>query len=88
MISMVITGILNLHPDFDALTVAKAVETGNDLIKFVFDPNSFVCAVLHPLPDKTRIKRQIDNTDKQIDNLVYQLYGLTDEEIAIVEQNQ
>jgi hypothetical protein len=25
-------------------------------------------------------------TDKQIDNLVYELYGLTDEEIAIVEE--
>ena len=41
------------------------------------------------VPDeKTRIQRQIDATDKQIDNLVYQLYGLTDEEIEIVEQNQ
>ncbi len=32
------------------------------------------------------IKRQIDALDRQIDNLVYQLYGLTDEEIKIVEQ--
>ena len=31
------------------------------------------------------IQRQIDITDKQIDRLVYQLYGLTDSEIAIVE---
>lgn len=31
------------------------------------------------------IQRQIDATDKQIDNLVYELYGLTDEEIEIVE---
>ncbi|MBA7647685.1 Type IIS restriction enzyme Eco57I [subsurface metagenome] len=38
--------------------------------------------------DKTRIQRQIATTDKQIDNLVYNLYGLTEEEIAIVEQNQ
>jgi len=35
--------------------------------------------------DKTRIQRQIDATDKQIDKLVYDLYGLTEEEIAIVE---
>jgi len=35
--------------------------------------------------DKTRIQRQIDATDKQIDNLVYALYGLTEEEISIVE---
>jgi len=35
--------------------------------------------------DKTAIQRQIDATDRQIDALVYELYGLTDEEIAIVE---
>ena len=31
------------------------------------------------------LQRQIAATDKQIDQLVYQLYGLTDEEIKIVE---
>jgi len=30
-------------------------------------------------------QRQIDATDRQIDQLVYQLYGLTEEEIGIVE---
>ncbi len=30
------------------------------------------------------IGHQISATDKQIDNLVYELYGLTDEEIKIV----
>jgi len=39
------------------------------------------------IPDeKTRIQRQIDTTDHQIDNLVYELYGLTDKEIQIVEE--
>ncbi len=39
------------------------------------------------VPDeKTMIKRQIDATDRQIDMLVYELYGLTDNEIAIVEE--
>ena len=28
---------------------------------------------------------QIDTTDKQIDKLVYELYGLTEEEIKIVK---
>ena len=32
------------------------------------------------------IERQITATDKQIDQLVYELYGLTDEEIGIVEE--
>jgi hypothetical protein len=36
--------------------------------------------------EKESIQRQIDAADKQIDQLVYQLYGLTDEEIRIVEE--
>jgi len=32
------------------------------------------------------LKATIDVTDKEIDRLVYELYGLTEEEIAIVEQ--
>jgi len=35
--------------------------------------------------EKTALQWQIDATDKQIDQLVYQLYGLTEEEIKIVE---
>ncbi len=35
--------------------------------------------------EKESLHRQITATDKQIDNLVYQLYGLTPEEIKIVE---
>ena len=36
--------------------------------------------------EKTRIQRQIEATDHQIDPLVYELYGLTEKEIQIVEQ--
>jgi hypothetical protein len=36
--------------------------------------------------DKTLIQRQIDFTDGRIDKLVYELYGLTEEEIEIVEE--
>jgi hypothetical protein len=35
--------------------------------------------------DRELYQQQIDATDKQIDALVYELYGLTDEEIKIVE---
>ena len=31
------------------------------------------------------LKSQIDNTDKEIDKMVYELYGLSDDEVAIVE---
>ena len=32
------------------------------------------------------LKSPIDSTDKEIDQLVYKLYDLTEEEIAIVEK--
>jgi len=35
--------------------------------------------------EQTRLQRLIDSTDQQIDALVYELYGLTPEEIAVVE---
>jgi len=35
--------------------------------------------------EKNSLKRQIDAVDQQIDQLVYELYGLTDEEIQVVE---
>ena len=35
--------------------------------------------------EKEMIQRRIDATDSEIDRLVYDLYGLTDEEIKIVE---
>ena len=43
---------------------------------------------LHREPDGHAlelIERQIEATDAEIDRLVYELYGLTDEEIRIVE---
>jgi hypothetical protein len=36
---------------------------------------------------RTVVVRQIESTDRQIDALVYELYGLTDEEIRIVEES-
>lgn len=35
--------------------------------------------------DREILQRQIDATDREIDRLVYELYGLSDEEVAIVE---
>ena len=36
--------------------------------------------------EKTAIQRQIDATDRQIDQLVYELYGLAEDEIEIIEK--
>jgi hypothetical protein len=35
--------------------------------------------------DKTRLQSEIEATDRQIDRLVYELYGLTEEEIKVVD---
>ncbi|MFA5865254.1 MAG: N-6 DNA methylase [Phycisphaerae bacterium] len=35
--------------------------------------------------EKTVLQRQIETTDREIDQLVYELYGLTEEEVKIVE---
>ena len=36
--------------------------------------------------EKTALERQIAATDAQIDRLVYDLYGLTEDEIKLVEE--
>ncbi|MBI1915212.1 MAG: hypothetical protein HYS12_10810 [Planctomycetes bacterium] len=42
-------------------------------------------AVAKALHDDSLFQRQIDAADRQIDQFVYELYGLTEEEINIVE---
>ena len=37
--------------------------------------------------DQIMLQQQIDITDQQIDRLVYELYGLTEEEIKMIEGN-
>ena len=37
--------------------------------------------------EKTILQRQIEVDDRQIDQLVYELYELTDKEIYLVEKN-
>jgi len=36
--------------------------------------------------EKTVLQREIETTGRQIDELVYELYGLTEKEINIVER--
>ena len=36
--------------------------------------------------DKEMLSRQIESTDAAIDRLVYELYGLTEDEVKIVER--
>ena len=39
------------------------------------------------MDEKTIIQRQINATDQQIDQIVYELYGLAKEEISIIEES-
>ncbi|MBU1032470.1 Eco57I restriction-modification methylase domain-containing protein, partial [Patescibacteria group bacterium] len=43
-------------------------------------------SVAKSLSERVALQRQITATDRQIDQLVYKLYGLTEEEIKIVEE--
>jgi hypothetical protein len=61
-----------MHDDLVSL-VEKILELNKQLQKAHFDS------------EKEPIERQIAATDKKIDELVYTLYGLTEEEIKIVE---
>ena len=38
-----------------------------------------------PPQEKESLQREIESTDGMIDRLVYELYGLTEEEIGVVE---
>ena len=35
--------------------------------------------------EQDRLRREVESTDGEVDGLVYELYGLTEEEIKIVE---
>ena len=41
---------------------------------------------LEQVAKREQIEKEIDKTDRTIDQMVYELYGLTDEEIAIIEE--
>jgi len=55
------------------------------LVETMLDLHEKLAAAKSP-QEKTFLERQIQSTDAQIDQLVYELYGLTGEEIKIVEQ--
>jgi len=54
------------------------------LVEQMLDLQQRLSAVKTP-QEKTALERQIAVTDTQIDRLVYDLYGLNDDEIRIVE---
>ena len=58
-----------------------------ELVERMLDLHKQLAAAKNP-NDKTRLQREIEATDREIDRLVYELYGLTEKEIKIVETEQ
>jgi predicted nucleic acid-binding Zn-ribbon protein len=56
------------------------------LVEKMLDWNKQLAAAKTP-QEKTLLERHIATTDKEIDRLVYELYDLNDEEIALVGGN-
>jgi hypothetical protein len=78
-------GELPIHPiDFSDKSDKAKHDKMVALVERMLDLHKRLAAAKAP-DDKTKLQRQIDATDKEIDLLVYNLYGLTEEEIGIVE---
>ena len=73
--------IINFSDPTDKARHEKIVE----LVERMLSLHRELAAARTP-DEKTRIQRQIEATDHQIDHLVYELYGLTEKEIQIVEE--
>ena len=71
------------HEPPDELTLGFEVDDALLRDLHARPPDSFNAG--HPLPPKPTVLEAIAATDTQIDRLVYQLYGLTDEEIKTVK---
>jgi len=70
--------------DFDNPDDVKKHDKMVELVESMLDLHRKLAEAKVPA-EKTSIQRQINNTDSTIDKLVYELYGLTNEEIEIVE---
>jgi type I restriction-modification system DNA methylase subunit len=55
-------------------------------VERMLDLHTKLAAAKNP-NDKTNLQREIEVTDRQIDQLVYELYGLTEQEVKSVETN-
>jgi hypothetical protein len=72
-------------PSLEAITKQPVLALNiENYVKVLLELNSRIYLTKTPT-ERTAIERQIQTTDIQIDQLVYQLYGLTEEEIKIVE---
>ncbi len=71
--------------DFDNPSEKEMHDRMGGLVEKMLDLNKKLQSV-KIAHDRELLERQIKITDNQIDRLVYELYGLTDEEIKVVEE--
>jgi type I restriction-modification system DNA methylase subunit len=70
--------------DFKKIAEVKKHDKMVTLVEAMLELQKKISGIKNP-EEKTRIQRQIDSTDSQIDKLVYELYNLSEEEVKIVE---
>jgi predicted type IV restriction endonuclease len=75
---------LSIVTDFDDSAGAARHDRLVALVEQMVDLHERLAAAIPD--DRARIQRQIEVTDQAVDALVYELHGLTEEEIAIVER--
>ncbi len=73
--------------DFKKADEVKKHDKMVSLVEQMLELHKKLAGIKNP-DEKTRIQRQIDATDAQIDKLVYDLYGLSEEEIKIVKEEK
>jgi len=84
---------ISFFSDLPIRTLDLALEEDNICYNRIINKVDLMLALnkqlqeVHTPHEQTVLQRQIENTDRQIDTLVYELYGLTEEEIQIVEES-
>ncbi len=72
--------------DFNKPQEKKAHDTLISLVEKMLELNKQYAPIRNtPFSESEELKKEIEKTDKEIDNLVYDLYGLTEAERKIVE---
>ncbi len=73
-------------PDFDSLADKTRHDTMVALISQMLELHRYLPRAKNDL-EKRLVQQEIDTIDVRIDALVYELYGLTEEEIGVVEES-
>ena len=71
--------------DFDNPTEKKLHDDLVTLVEMLLELNKKLIEIRETWQDREELEREIKRTDERIDRLAFKLYGLTEEEIAVVK---